>query len=870
LLTTAALYREQPVQTWDFQRQEDLTAWTLADVASHQLVPGGILLHSGSGSMQLSRTVGIEPGSVHVVRVVATGVHALRLDWAAPFQPFSTARSLHLTTHDAKGGAPDTYEFQVAADRRWVGHVARIRLVLSPLERNPIAVHSVSLVRFLRSESLEAAAAGHAWIVDIDREQRSALLGLPGRSIERELVVPAGGDLHIAYGVWRPVDTTLEEGAIHFRVSMATTEDEPRPVFESRFDLASGEGTPFRWNDAKIELSAYAGKRARLILETTAPSDHDPLRGVPVWGNPIVLGRRSGERPPNVILISLDTLRADRLSLYGHHRLTSPRIDAWARRVGVTFRNAVAAAPWTLPSHVSMLTGLDAISHGVNYDFPAPSFLTMLAEILRQAGYSTVAITGGGFVSPHYGLAQGFDQYRYWSGAPAGELSENVSRVLQWLEAGSDRPFFLFFHTYEIHDPFHPREPYASDFDRDARNAGIRNLKTRTDKRPPRVEDGFVREWHLQQRPRGSTQWAPMSGQQEPDISRRYDSAIAYTDAQLGALLQRVQDVGIEQNTIVVLTSDHGELFGEHGLAGHLNLYEENLLVPLVFAMPGRFAGGRIVQDQVRSVDILPTVLDLIGLPAQADIDGVSLVPLLEGDRPPVVPDAWSYAAASNHGVALRVGNRLKYVYNNSAWKPVRGSERLYRLDEDPGEKQDVTRQSGETEALRQTVRGRLREASGLRVRFANAEATTYSATLTGAFHNPASVKTTDVPCECVTQQGLARVEVTVPASQRFHVVLEDVRGGTLSIAGALQAMEGQRNPAPFLWTIDLAKLRESRTLAFTGTSWEDLEGLHQPDGHRGTSMTVSWEGRRDGLETSSPDLDSALRRQLRALGYAN
>ncbi len=193
--------------------------------------------------------------------------------------------------------------------------------------------------------------------------------------------------------------------------------------------------------------------------------DGRPSRTLPLCALGIVLfaalgcGGEAGRDAsrPNVILISVDTLRADHLSLYGYPRSTSPRIDAWARNSAAGFRNAVVQAPWTLPSHCSMLTGLDALSHGVNHSFEAvPGELTTVAERLSEAGYFTAGITGGGWFHPRYGLAAGYDRYRYWSGKRRGdeELEAHAPIASGWLDELPE-PFFHDRRRRPHRDPHH-------------------------------------------------------------------------------------------------------------------------------------------------------------------------------------------------------------------------------------------------------------------------------------------------------------------------------------------------------------------------------------------------------------------------------
>jgi len=277
-----------------------------------------------------------------------------------------------------------------------------------------------------------------------------------------------------------------------------------------------------------------------------------------------------------------------------------------------------------------MFAGLDAPSHHVSSG-PAPSSLTTLAEVLRRAGYATVAVTGGGPLGSEGGLFQGFDRYGYWVGQDDYyELIYGINRVMGWLEANADRPFFLFFHTFEVSDPFRARAPYASEFGVDLQDAVEESV---------RVEPAEPKTTGLQQSrqklvwPDGSSyEEETLSSEQRASVVSLYDSGIAYADNAFGQLLTRLRELRLEHDTLVILTSDHGEALGEHGCIGHEYLSEEDLRVPLVFAFPRRLEEPRVISARARSVDILPTVIDLLGLPSLSGIDGVSLVPLMESD----------------------------------------------------------------------------------------------------------------------------------------------------------------------------------------------------------------------------------------------
>jgi arylsulfatase A-like enzyme len=272
-----------------------------------------------------------------------------------------------------------------------------------------------------------------------------------------------------------------------------------------------------------------------------------------------------GQRPthPNLVLISVDTLRADRLSCYGYKGLQTENLDQLAR-AGVRFETVLSPVPVTLPAHVSMLSGLYPFQHGVqdNGRFRVPAGQNLLAERLKGSGYRTAAFVSSIVLDRTYGLDQGFDLYDV-SIDPAMSLmgqpferpaSETVAAVTNWLRQDSSGPFFLFVHLYDPHAPYRPPPPYSQ-----------------------RYQD------------------------------RPYDGEIAFVDAELGKLLAALEDKGLSEDTLVVLTGDHGESLGEHGEPTHgVFLYESSVRVPLILRLPGKLPAAKVVSNQVSLVDLVP------------------------------------------------------------------------------------------------------------------------------------------------------------------------------------------------------------------------------------------------------------------------
>jgi len=324
-----------------------------------------------------------------------------------------------------------------------------------------------------------------------------------------------------------------------------------------------------------------------------------------------------------VILISIDTLRPDHLGTYGYPRPTSPALDALARR-GVVFEKAMAQAPYTLPSHMSLLTGLEVWAHGVRLgNTKLRDEYTTLAETLKTKGFATAAWTDGGFMSARYGFDQGFDVY-HDQRAPGSSMTNGFRRygedVRRWVEAQGEDPFFLFLHTFDTHGPYQAEEEHFEAL------AGSE----------PVVPAGAGRlgDPLAYLRKLGVHDYLELDRFETlGDMIGAYDATIRFVDSEVGRLVDWLEERELLDDALVVITSDHGESFMDHHLyVGHgLTLYDEEIHVPLIVKFPGdRYAGTRC-SDVVRSIDVFPTVTVATGAETSALIQGVDLVRALEG-----------------------------------------------------------------------------------------------------------------------------------------------------------------------------------------------------------------------------------------------
>jgi arylsulfatase A-like enzyme len=392
-------------------------------------------------------------------------------------------------------------------------------------------------------------------------------------------------------------------------------------------------------------------------------------------------------RHANVVLITIDTLRADHLSCYGYPKITSPHIDELSRR-GALFERAYCPVPNTSASHSTIMTASYPRRHGV---VKLGQVLTppnrTLAEILKDNGYVTAAFVSGFALDSRFGVDQGFDSYvevyekKEFSEsgmAPADRVNQHV---LPWLRERTKEPFFLWVHYFDPHLPYSPPPTYAEQFSDGPDTGEIPSFKMR--------EDVFSGRRVL-------------SPQEVRAFVSKYDGEIRFTDRHVGLLLSELTKLGLDGNTLIVLTADHGEALHEHRqYIGHeYVLYDTSLRVPLVFAYPGVVTAGRWRSESVELVDILPTVLDALSVEDEAAHDGVSLLSLVSGD-PSGNPSREIIFAetfpSQYHYVASARTNRWKFIAT-----PKRELRELYDLRADPLERENVL-------ALRVDIGRRLR-----------------------------------------------------------------------------------------------------------------------------------------------------------------
>ncbi|MGH0028176.1 MAG: sulfatase, partial [Myxococcota bacterium] len=431
-------------------------------------------------------------------------------------------------------------------------------------------------------------------VATIGAETRLALILKPPAVSRREftLTLPANAVLHFGFGI---PNSSLAEGASGARFAVELDDGEgTTPVLDARVDPS--QPSHRRWFNVEADLSAHAGKTVILAFTVEAEGDAPPLG---VFSDPVVSDAAFVDPRRNLVIVSLDTLRAPSVGSYGYGRETSPYLDSLAER-GALFEGAITTSVTTGPSHMSLFTGLYPVNHGLStgLEYKAEPVST-LARVLRAAGYQTTAFTENGYIVRARGFGDGFSEYTENKAIlrkrGPGEVRVTFGQAQRWLEApGRARePFHLFIHTYEVHSPFRPPKEYAALF--------------RDDDHP---------------------------GPEDPALRRQrdnYDREIRYVDDKLRELVGTLEERGLMERTLLVITADHGEEFHEHGRYQHGGaVFDETLRVPLLFlgpdVPPGRHAG------QVSLIDVLPTVIDYLDVEETAQRDGVSLLPVIRGE----------------------------------------------------------------------------------------------------------------------------------------------------------------------------------------------------------------------------------------------
>ena len=554
-------------------------------------------------------------------------------------------------------GAEHSYEIPLESDNAWNGRVVALRLAveggtarLGRLAAEPAA--SALRSTSLRGVTVPALPGGTSWSV-----------ALPER-------LPARARFHARLGIL----PELQKRGVQVRFRITYEHAGRSDVWLDR--IVRGKEVRRRgWVEVGREVDGAGG--GRVVLRTDARLHSRALDGsAALWGNPLLRAVAPTPAGPNLVVILIDTLRADALGSYGNPDRLTPELDAFAGRA-VRFARMLAPAPWTLPSVASLLTGLAPQTHGAGRVVGAglgptgldPRFDT-LAEILARRGFYTEGIFHNPFINPEFGIQQGFDLYVADERPPAAE----VDHALDDLRRMGGRRFFLYLHLLDPHNPYQPSAESCRDVARRLVPGYRGALGCSADRSPLEPEPAA-----------GDRAW----------IRALYDSEVADADRAVGSFLAGLERQGLDRDTVVLVTADHGEEFwsrpvqeakrgykinGDHGHT----LYQELVEIPALLRVPGRRAA--VVHGPTKNVDLLPTLLTALGIHEKPPTTGRDLTSYLDDGRP--IPPRLALADDLLYGPPRESVRR-------GPWKLILahdgGGIELYDLDTDPGERTDVS-----------------------------------------------------------------------------------------------------------------------------------------------------------------------------------
>ena len=617
--------------------------------------------------------------------------------------------------------------------------VGGLRNILVEPTDAPDATFAIESVRLImRKEHLHSIASGPGWH-GLGEIYRETIVSRAPERVTLDLTLPSNPWLELAVG---------------------TVEDHP-VTFDVAIDTGSGDTAlwrrtvtlPRRWETQRIELAEYAGQQVTLALSLEGAEDG--LVGF--WGTPVV--RNAGARPPRgdkaktearaaladggsrtpqgVIVFLADTLRRDHLDMYGHNRPTAPRLSSLATE-GVRFADAISPATWTKVAVPSLLSSVYPASHGiVGMADRLPSSATTIAEAFRGAGYATFATSSVSFTGKLSNVHQGVEVLHERASIDNGDLGHSraktartyVDRFLTWLDDHHDVPFFAFIHVFDPHDPFEPYPPYdlmwASATGKEEHDADLEL-----------VEDSLGDDRRVADGNRFGPERFPNREELEaagvdPDAYNAhqldwYDGSIRGFDAEIARLMEGLEQRGVAGDTLLAFVSDHGEEFMDHGWGWHGNtVYGESINVPLVLRWPGVLPAGLVVDPTVESLSLMPTLLELSGIPVPETAQGQSLLPLVVS---PADPTSLGWINRPAFSERKRISsNRERADYDvdqysvvSDGWKLVRNVDppewmpefELYNHAADPLNHDEVAADHPDiVERLTEELAGRLRYA---------------------------------------------------------------------------------------------------------------------------------------------------------------
>jgi arylsulfatase A-like enzyme len=486
-------------------------------------------------------------------------------------------------------------------------------IVIMPVDRKGGTFDIESLRLIFRKEYLATIQSGVSWQSLGGIYHESIVTRSPER-IVMNVQLPERPWLDLTVG-------TIEDSPVQFQVNVKYgNKEEP---------LAQRTTTrPYHWDRMPVDLTRFSGQHVSLLLSLKGESKG--MLGF--WGSPVIRSHGNvvaTNAPQGVIVIWSDTTRRDHLDAYGYHRPTAPNLKQMAE-TGTLFQDCVTQATWTKVASPSLITSMYPATHGVrDFNDRLPSSATTLAEVFENAGYATVNFSSNLFTATFSNFHQGFEELHEDSSLPNPNSSktsrEYMDRLLPWLTAHRDVPFFVFFHAYDAHDPYEPYPPYNTMW---ADPGKKKKHEHELEEVRKVINDPLMKAFGMPNR--AELTKAGFDADAFAAYDRDwYDGSIRGMDAEFGRLFEFLRQERMDRNTLVVFAGDHGEEFLEHNSLFHgQSVYGELTNIPLIFWGPGHIPENAIVKNTVETIDVMPTILEISGLRAPENIQGKSLVPL--------------------------------------------------------------------------------------------------------------------------------------------------------------------------------------------------------------------------------------------------
>lgn len=497
--------------------------------------------------------------------------------------------------------------------------------------------------------------------LEVGGQRRDAVVVRAPSAVRWYAELPEGARLSFAIGA------SGGESSGRARVTVTPEGGEPAHVFE-------GALSP-RWSDQLVDLSRFAGEVVRLEFAVEGDANEVGIAGpavvVPLPEEPL-----AERRANSVIVLLIDTLRASKLRTYNpQSRVETPTLDAFASE-GAVFERAQSPENWTKPSVASILTSLTPMTHNTKEDGSSlsPSAL-MVSEVFQQNGFATASFIANGYVSDRYGFRQGWDHYTNYIREERNTEARNVFReAIEWIEAHCDQRFFAYIHTIDPHVPYDPPEDLLRMYDPADYTGPLRPRRTG-------LQLGDVKAGRLE-----------LTARDRQRLEALHDGEITYHDREMARFVERLRELGIYDDVIFVVVSDHGEEFYEHGSFGHgHSVYQELLHVPLLMRWRGVIEPRRIGLT-VSTLDVAPTILEAAGVEIPEEFEGHSLLSTARGQMRPGPAVAFS-DKLDDRRVATAAGYKL-IVRGNLTWS-------FFNLREDPAEQREIDDGSRHPIALR-------------------------------------------------------------------------------------------------------------------------------------------------------------------------